>query len=215
LPKFLPGYSSAVALTSFFIVTVTTALCSGFAHADISRSLDPATPSRFTVDSRSRYARPIQAAAKANNIDAALIRAVISAESGYNPSEISRAGAVGLMQLMPETARRYNVVDARDPEQNIRGGAQYLRDLLRMFNDDLHLAVAAYNAGEQAVIKYGNRIPPYPETQAYVPKVMKFYARYSTGYALAGEPEFKHASTAAQKKGYQTRVSRTYVVKPA
>lgn len=168
---------------------------------------------RFTVDSRSRYASQIQAAAMANNVEAALIRAVISVESGYNPSAVSRAGAVGLMQLMPETARRYNVRDRRDPEQNIHGGAQYLRDLLSMFDYDLHLAIAAYNAGEQAVMKYGNRIPPYRETLAYVPKVMKFYRRYSTGYASAGSG-YKRVSTAGWKKGVQTRVSRTYIANP-
>ena len=121
----------------------------------------------------------------AYNVDAALIRAVISVESGYNPSAVSKGGAVGLMQLMPVTAKRYNVMDRNNPAQNIRGGAQYLRDLLRIFNNDLHLTIAAYNAGEQAVMKYGNRIPPYRETLAYVPKVMKFYKQYSTEYASA------------------------------
>jgi len=245
--KFLRGNISPVVRTSFLILTIILALCRGFAHADVSRSLDPGASSkvvddvstaerrelyikvkpvpgrvepapgkaRFTADAHSRYARQIQAAAKANNIDAALIRAVISVESGYNPSAISRAGAVGLMQLMPETARRYNVADAHDPEQNIRGGARYLRDLLRMFNDDMHLAIAAYNAGEQTIIRYGNRIPPYPETQAYVPKVMKFYTRYSAGYAAAAEPDFKRDTTVEQKQGHQNRVFRSYVVKPA
>jgi soluble lytic murein transglycosylase-like protein len=166
---------------------------------------------RFTVDSHSRYSSQIQAAAMATNVEAALIRAVISVESGYNPSAVSRAGAVGLMQLMPETATRYNVTDRHDPEQNIHGGAQYLHDLLRMFNYDLHLTIAAYNAGEQAVMKYGNRIPPYRETLAYVPKVMKFYKRYSTGYPSASESGYKRLYTASRKKGTQTRVSRTYM----
>jgi soluble lytic murein transglycosylase-like protein len=166
---------------------------------------------RFTVDSRSRYASQIQAAAIANNVDAALIRAVISVESGYNPSAVSRAGAVGLMQLMPETAKRYKVTDRHDPAQNIHGGAQYLRDLLRMFNNDLHLTIAAYNAGEKAVMKYGNRIPPFRETLAYVPKVMKFYKQYSTDYAQAGESGDKRLYTVPQKNGTQTRVSRTYM----
>ena len=170
---------------------------------------------RFTVDSRSRYASQIQAAAMANNVDAALIRAVISVESGYNPSAVSRAGAVGLMQLMPETAERYNVTDRHDPEQNIHGGTQYLRDLLRMFNNDLHLAIAAYNAGEQAVMKYGNRIPPYRETLAYVPKVMKFYERFSTGNVAAAKSGGKRVSTAMRKKGTPARVSRTYAANPA
>ena len=119
------------------------------------------------------------------------------------------------MQLMPETARRYNVTDRHDPEQNIHGGAQYLRDLLRMFNNDLHLALAAYNAGEQAVLKYGNRIPPYRETLAYVPKVMKFYERYSTGYPSVAQSGVKRFSTAARKKAALIRVSRTYLANPA
>jgi soluble lytic murein transglycosylase-like protein len=243
LSKFFPGNKSRFALKSRFILLAGLSLCSGFAQADIYRSLDPNTPTkytnmlpaegrwelylkekpapireepaydqrRFTVDSHSRYASQIQAAAIANNIEAALIRAVISVESGYNPSAVSRAGAVGLMQLMPETAKRYNVTDRHDPEQNIHGGAEYLHDLLRMFNYDLHLTIAAYNAGEQAVMKYGNRIPPYRETLAYVPKVMKFYKRYSTGYATAGESGYKHLSAAPRKKGAQIRVSRTYM----
>ncbi len=222
-------------------------LCSGLAQADIYRSLDPDTPTKYTnivptegrwelylketpvpipevpvdersqsaVDGRSRYASQIQAAAMAHNVEAALIRAVIAVESGYNPSAVSRAGAVGLMQLMPGTAKRYNVTDSRDPEQNIHGGAQYLRDLLHMFNNNLHLAIAAYNAGEQAVMKYGNRIPPYRETVAYVPKVMKFYRQYSTAIALAEKPGSKRYSPASRNKAGQTRVSRTYRANPA
>ena len=170
---------------------------------------------RFTVDSRSRYASHIQAAAMANNVDAALIRAVISVESGYNPSARSRKGAVGLMQLMPGTAKRYNVTNRRDPEQNIHGGAQYLRDLLRMFNNNLHLTIAAYNAGEKAVIKYGNRIPPYRETLAYVPRVMKFYKQYSTDYDQAGVADDKRLSTATRKNGPRTRVARANIANPA
>jgi soluble lytic murein transglycosylase-like protein len=79
------------------------------------------------------------------------------------------------MQLMPETARRYGVGDSYNPEQNISGGARYLRDLLAMFDNDLKLALAAYNAGENAVKRYGNRIPPFPETRNYVDKVLTFY----------------------------------------
>jgi soluble lytic murein transglycosylase-like protein len=243
----LPGSNSLFALTARVLLPAALALCGGLAQADIYRSLDPQTPTkytnalpadgrwelylkerpapireepafdlrRFTVDSHLRYASQIQAAAMANNVEAALIRAVISVESGYNPSAVSRAGAVGLMQLMPETAKRYNVTNRHDPEQNIHGGAQYLRDLLRMFNNDLQLAIAAYNAGEQAVMKYGNRIPPYRETLAYVPKVMKFYKRYSTGSVLADASDYKRVSTATRKKGIQTRVSRIYIANPA
>ena len=113
-------------------------------------------------------------------LDSALLHAVISVESRYNPKAVSRKGAVGLMQLMPQTARRYGVADAFDPRQNLNGGAQYLRDLLRIFNNNVSLALAAYNAGEQAVMKHGNRIPPYGETQRYVPLVLDFYKRYQT-----------------------------------
>jgi soluble lytic murein transglycosylase-like protein len=127
---------------------------------------------------RSRYAVHIQEAARVNNLDPALLHAVIRAESGYNPGAISPKGAVGLMQLMPETARRYSVRNRWDPLQNIHGGARYLSDLLRLFNNDLRLAVAAYNAGEQAVMKHGNRIPPYAETMAYVPRVLTYYRKY-------------------------------------
>ena len=140
----------------------------------------PAQFSGYAGVIRSRYTSQIQAAAQASNLDPALIHAVISAESGYNPSARSRAGAVGLMQLMPETAARYSVTNRWDPEQNIHGGSRYLRDLMQMFNNDLRLALAAYNAGENAVVKYGNRIPPYRETIAYVPKVMTYYRKYRT-----------------------------------
>jgi soluble lytic murein transglycosylase-like protein len=124
------------------------------------------------------FASHIEDAARAYGVDPALIRAVISAESGHNPNARSRAGALGLMQLMPDTAIRYGVTNRLDPVQNIHGGARYLRDLLKMFNNDLHLAIAAYNAGEEAVMRHGRRIPPFRETIQYVPRVMKFYQQY-------------------------------------
>ena len=130
---------------------------------------------------RLRYTGYVQEAARANNVEPALIHAVIAAESGYDLFARSSKGAVGLMQLMPETARRYRVTNRLDPAQNIHGGTRYLRDLLRMFDNDLRLAVAAYNAGEQAVVKYGNRIPPYRETMEYVPRVMAHYRKYRAG----------------------------------
>jgi hypothetical protein len=133
---------------------------------------------RFAGVTRSRYRSQVLAASQETEVDAALIHAVISVESGYNPSARSHAGAVGLMQLMPETAKRYGVTDRLDPAQNIRGGARYLRDLKAMFNNQLHLVLAAYNAGEEAVMKYGMRIPPYRETVDYVPKVMSHYKKY-------------------------------------
>ncbi len=104
-----------------------------------------------------------------------LIHAVIRAESAYNPSAVSAAGAQGLMQLMPGTAARYGVSDSFNPVENVRAGAAYLRDLLDLFDQDLKLALAGYNAGEGAVIRYGRTIPPYSETQGYVSKVLEYY----------------------------------------
>ncbi|MDJ0738695.1 MAG: transglycosylase SLT domain-containing protein [Gammaproteobacteria bacterium] len=125
---------------------------------------------------RQRVLAPLIArAAAASQLRPALVHAVIRAESAYRADAVSSKGAVGLMQLMPATAERYGVTNRRDPEQNLRGGTTYLRDLLQMFDNDLQLALAAYNAGENAVIKYGNRIPPYDETQGYVRKVIRFY----------------------------------------
>jgi soluble lytic murein transglycosylase-like protein len=124
------------------------------------------------------YDAVVDEVSRAYGLESALLHAVISVESRYNPKAVSKKGAVGLMQLMPQTAKRYGVADAFDPLQNLYGGAQYLKDLLQMFNNNLSLALAAYNAGEQAVVKHGNRIPPYGETQRYVPLVLDFYRRY-------------------------------------
>ena len=125
-----------------------------------------------------RYSSIIDAASKTHGVDGALVHAVITAESGYNASAVSKAGARGLMQLMPDTAARYGVRDIHDPRENINGGVRYLRDLITMFNGNIELAVAAYNAGENAVIRYGNKIPPYAETVHYVPKVLGFYRKF-------------------------------------
>lgn len=127
-----------------------------------------------------RFAPLIESASRTHGVDAALVHAVISAESSYNPLAVSKAGARGLMQLMPDTARRYGVQSIMDPADNINGGVRYLRDLLTMFNGNLELAVAAYNAGENAVIRHGHKIPPYAETVDYVPKVLGFYRRFQS-----------------------------------
>ena len=133
-----------------------------------------------TADLIRRYSPIIETASKSHNVDVALVHAVITAESGYNPSAVSRAGARGLMQLMPDTAKRFGVQNIMDPTENIHGGVKYLRELLTMFNGNMELAVAAYNAGENAVIRNGNRIPPYAETVNYVPKVLDFYRKFQT-----------------------------------
>ena len=120
----------------------------------------------------------IERAAARHNVAAALVRAVIQAESNFNPRAVSPKGAQGLMQLMPATAQRYGVTDAFDPEQNVHAGVRYLAELIALFRNDLTLALAAYNAGENAVMQYGNKVPPYRETEAYVPRVLEFYRRF-------------------------------------
>lgn len=131
-------------------------------------------PARYT-----RYDDHIRQAAALYQIPEALIRAVIKVESDYDPRAVSYAGARGLMQLMPDTADRMQVKDINDPRENIFGGVRYLRVLANMFNGDLELSVAGYNAGDGAVIQYGG-IPPYAQTRDYVVKVTKFYRRYRT-----------------------------------
>lgn len=125
-----------------------------------------------------KYSSTINWYADRYRLPKSLLHAVVTAESAYDPDAISRAGAVGLMQLMPETARRYGVKNRRNPSDNLSGGTRYLRDLLIMFNNDLALALAAFNAGENAVKDNGNQIPPYAETRKYVQKVIGFYRKY-------------------------------------
>ncbi len=125
-----------------------------------------------------RYASLVEQAAREHRVDRALLQAMIATESGFDPHAVSPKGAVGLMQLMPETARRYGVRNPYDPADNIRGGAKYLRDLMQKFNNDLSLTLAAYNAGEEAIVQHGNRIPPYRETLDYVPRVLTLYREY-------------------------------------
>ena len=134
-------------------------------------------PSRVNEQNRQRFAADVHRIATQYQLDPALMHAVISAESSYNPWAVSPKGAMGLMHLMPGTATRFGVANAYDPVANMHGGARYLRWLLDNFNDT-RLAVAAYNAGEGAVQKYGNQIPPYRETQNYVVKVLNYYQQY-------------------------------------
>jgi soluble lytic murein transglycosylase-like protein len=137
-------------------------------------------------------------AARAYDIPVNLLKAVAQAESSFNPSAVSKCGAVGVMQLMPATARALGVTDSYDPVQNIMGGAKYLREQLDAFDGDTALALAAYNAGPGAVRKYGG-VPPYAETQAYVQKVT----------ALSGE------TLTAGTARYTARRALEYTTAPA
>jgi soluble lytic murein transglycosylase-like protein len=132
---------------------------------------------------KSAYDAVVRQAAQLYDVDEALIRAVIHTESAFRPDAVSSKGASGLMQLMPDTATRYGVRDVFDPTENIYGGVRYLRDLKVMFNNNLRLTVAAYNAGENAVQKYGG-IPPYPETIDYVSKVLSLHSRYQLNKSM-------------------------------
>lgn len=124
-----------------------------------------------------QYDALISEFSKKYQVDFALIKAVIRAESGFNPTAVSRKGAKGLMQLMPETASRVNVSNVFNPRENIEGGVRYLKYLLSLFNDDLRLSLAAYNAGETIVAEVRS-IPPYRETVDYVKKVLSYYQSY-------------------------------------
>ena len=134
----------------------------------------------------------IEAFAAEHSIDAALIRAVIRAESNFNHKAVSRKGAQGLMQLMPATIWRLSVGDAFDPHENIGAGVRYLRQLLDQFQGDLTLALAAYNAGENAVLRYRG-VPPYQETREYVKKVLSLYRR------TRGEPSRIRVASASSR----------------
>jgi soluble lytic murein transglycosylase len=147
-----------------------------------------------------QYAELIHSIAAENGVDPALVKAIIRAESNFNRHAVSRKGAQGLMQLMPGTAGRYTVGNAFDPAENIQGGVRYLRFLQDRFPGQLHLAVAAYNAGENAVLKH-NGVPPYAETRQYVTRVLGFYGRPAVlpaAAAYAGAAGAQPAATTAR-----------------
>jgi len=140
-------------------------------------------PSKGTAEARlgdaaavAAFDRIVATAAAANALDPNLVRAVIATESGYSVRAVSRRGALGLMQLMPATARAYGVTDAFNIGQNVTAGASHLRSLLDQFDQDMVLALAAYNAGAAAVIRHGRTVPPFSETRAYVPRVLRYLA---------------------------------------
>jgi soluble lytic murein transglycosylase-like protein len=129
----------------------------------------------------SAYDKLIRKVARSYSLDPALVKAVVHAESSFDPYAISRRGAQGLMQLMPETAQHYGVANPFDPEQNVTGGTHYLKDLMKRFNFNAGLALAAYNAGADAVERHRG-IPPYSETRNYVRKVQWLHSRYAGKY---------------------------------
>jgi soluble lytic murein transglycosylase-like protein len=133
-------------------------------------------PIRYTKDSN-RFDHLISEFSGRYQVDFALIKAMIRAESGFNPYAVSRKGAKGLMQLMPGTALRMNVVDVYNPKENIHGGVRYIKYLLSLFNNDLRLSLAAYNAGENLVSEL-RTIPPYRETVDYIRRVQSYYQSY-------------------------------------
>ena len=146
-------------------------------YLDFVPKVPPVNPTN-----RQRYKPAIQRIARQYKVEPALVHAVISAESGYDPAAVSHAGAMGMMQLMPATARMYGIDDPFDPVANIQGGTRHLGKLLRRYNN-ISLALAAYNAGEGAVASYNNNIPNYPETRRYVIRVIDYYQRYrQAGY---------------------------------
>lgn len=201
------------ALPAFGLFVAFAVLCPAGAHADIYKHVDadgvihfsntkgggaqlvardkkkrnvtPFMPSDVSMERFTRFDEHIRQAATLYQLPEELVRAVIMVESNYDPRATSTAGAQGLMQLMPETAARMEVKDILDPRENIFGGTRYLRVLANLFNGDLELTIAGYNAGEGAVMRYGG-IPPYAETQDYVVKVLTYYRRYrATRDALA------------------------------
>jgi soluble lytic murein transglycosylase-like protein len=148
----------------------------------------PAAPARISVTSRislGEFDEYIDEAAIRYKMPPALVRAVMHAESAFNPNAISVVGASGLMQLMPATAREMYVKDIFDPKDNIEGGVRYLRVLANEFDGDMVKMVAAYNAGPEAVKKYNGQVPPYAETQAYVRKVIALYFQYKSQAQVA------------------------------
>lgn len=153
--------------------------------ADLDAQEQPVGPTGQRVIA---LAPALTAAARINDLDPLLLHAIAHVESRHNAKAVSPAGARGVMQVMPATAQRFGVTDPTrtllDPKTNMEASAAYLRILMRRFDSDLRLVVAAYNAGEGAVEKYGRQVPPYPETQAYVRNVLAIYSRLTAEFAV-------------------------------
>jgi len=153
----------------------------------------PANRTPRVALARLEQVRPwLEAAAHAAQLEPALVLAVAAVESAFDADAVSHKGARGLMQLMPATAARYGITDPQalmHPQTNAHAGSRYLADLLRLFDGDTELALAAYNAGEGAVLKCGRRIPPYPETQRYVAKVMELYRGWNDVLSTDGQSQ--------------------------
>jgi soluble lytic murein transglycosylase-like protein len=160
--------NGSVVLSNFASVEAPIELIAAPASAEAARSLNPAPVRPEAAD----VGAIVTQVSRELDVSPQLLHAVIAVESAYDSRAVSPKGAQGLMQLMPATARRFGVSDPFDPHENVRGGARYLKALLAQFNGDLRLTLAAYNAGESAVVRYGNRVPPFAETQKYVPKVI-------------------------------------------
>ena len=148
--------------------------------SDFQRILDSSISNKKDTTSRSEINELIEKYADKNGLDSDFVKAVIKQESGFNPNATSKCGAMGLMQLMPSTAEGLGVTNAYDAEQNIEGGTKYLKGLMDRFDNNKSLALAAYNAGPNAVKKYGG-IPPYMETQNYVKSVLSNYDKMKEG----------------------------------
>ena len=187
--------------TAFIILVVIVIMLALPVNADIYMYIDPDGVVHFTnvptsseTDYRlyikekrkahhSRYSEKlydsyIKQAAELNGVAYPLLKAIIKAESDFNPRAVSKKGALGLMQLMPENVKRMNISDPFDPWENINGGARYFREMLDRFEGRLSLSLAAYNAGPTTVERYDFRIPPYRETEDYVEKVLSYYYKY-------------------------------------
>lgn len=161
------GSDKSLAATSPFRLSIN--------RSDYRMVSSKVAPIRKSKKSNNKFSPIIERQARAKGLDPDLVHAVIRAESAYRPDVVSPKGAVGLMQVMPDTGKRFGVSELDHPENNLRAGTAYLRYLLNRFNN-VPLALAAYNAGEGAVARHGNQIPPYPETRGYVQSILRDYA---------------------------------------